>query len=114
MPGLAEEFRPMCLVRCRDNCASTEKQLVSGDFLQFDAFKQSRSVVLSGVVRGRGFLEKLLSIDCVKIRQKILRPIGTAVGVGTGLAASHRNAMVDTHTDHVGKKTQGSRIGAKR
>ena len=65
---------------------------MSGDLLTLDSLKRSQNAVLSDVVEG-DFLDNLFDHVLRQSRWQILRHVvALVVGVGTGLAALHRNA----------------------
>ena len=99
LPGRSRETRPARLVHHRDDPTSTTNGLVSGDFLHLESSKRSRNVVFSDAVRGGGsIVEHILR----QLRRLILRYVAIVLGVGTGLAALHRNAPASIRAGHVG------------
>ena len=91
LQGRSRETRPVRLVHHRDNPTSTASRLVSGDLLTLDSLKRSQNAVLSDVVEG-DFLDNLFDHVLRQSHWQILRHVALVVGVGTGLAALHRNA----------------------
>ena len=75
----------MRLVHPRDDATSTSNLLVSGNLFHFELLKRGRSVVLDDVVRGGGFLEKLLSTYCVNHAGKFFGMSPRSWGLAQGL-----------------------------